>query len=276
MADEFHPIESTFWSETEVGSGTRSETRRLRFELDSRGHWVPGRLDLPPSAHGALPLVLVQHGAGSSKDDPILTPVVTPWVERGAAVARIDLPLHGERRDPKLSARVLAAVAPGASPSALDQQLWTDLHEQVVADLRRTVAALSARPEIDPGRIGFVGFSLGAMLGAAFCAAEPQIRAIALALGGAGIAPAPFDPLDAVARISPRPLLLVNTRGDERVPAERAEALHAAAREPKEVAWYEGGHRELPGIALKRIWLFLSEHLPIPSEHPVARPSGGV
>jgi hypothetical protein len=40
-----------------------------------------------------------------------------------------------------------------------------------------------------------------------------------------------------------------------------AETLHAAAGEPKEVAWFEGGHSTLPGVALKKMWSFLARQL---------------
>ncbi len=229
----------------------------LRFEVVSRGDWVPGRLFLP-SGPGPFPLILVQHGAGSSKDDPIMDTVSAPWVEGGAAVARLDFPLHGERTDAKLTGRVLAALAEGSGASSLDLGLWPDLHAQAVSDLRQAVSALSGRDEIDGERVGYAGFSLGGILGAAFCASDPRVRVAALALAGGGLAPSPFDPTDHVGAFAPRPLLLVNARDDQRIPQARAEALHAAAGQASEVAWFDGGHGELPGAALKRIWRFLA------------------
>ena len=57
------------------------------------------------------------------------------------------------------------------------------------------------------------------------------------------------------------PLLFVNMTGDERIPRDRAETLHAAAGDPHVVEWYDGGHSEVPGAALKRMLGFLREHL---------------
>lgn len=253
MTTSIDPVAlESFWCEPCEGG--------LRFEVAHQGEWIPGRLFLP-DGEGPHPLVLVQHGAGSSKDDPIMDSVTGRWVEGGAAVARVDFPLHGERHDPKLSLRILAALAPEASPSDEERALWGDLARQAVGDLQTTLAALSARPEIDETRVGYAGFSLGAILGASFCASTPQVSAIALALGGAGMAPSPHDAGDVIAAIAPRPILFVNTREDERIPRERAEALHAAARDPKEVVWFDGGHGDLPGAALKRIWQFLAPEL---------------
>lgn len=232
----------------------------LRFEVSHRGDWVPGRLWLPEGA-GPFPLVLVQHGAGSGKDDPVMDGVTGPWVAGGAAVARIDFPLHGERSDPKLGARVLGRVGGEQVGSALEGDLWGDLVRQASGDLSRCLDALAALPEIDAGRIGYVGFSLGAILGTPFCAGDARIRAAVLALGGGGLAPEPYDPLQFVGRIAPRPILFVNALRDERIPRDRAEALHAAAGDPSEVAWFDCTHAELPGAALKRMWLFLRETL---------------
>jgi fermentation-respiration switch protein FrsA (DUF1100 family) len=41
-------------------------------------------------------------------------------------------------------------------------------------------------------------------------------------------------PIDAVARIAPRPLLIIHGEDDNLTPAEHARRLYAAAREPKE------------------------------------------
>lgn len=228
----------------------------LRFEVTHRGDWVPGRL-LLPEGPGPFPLVLVQHGAGSSKDDPVMDTVTAPWVRGGAAIARIDFPLHGERSDPKLSARVLGALSIDGTRSALDESLWADLVRQATGDLSRSLDALVGLPEIDGSRIAYAGFSLGAILGTPFCALDKRVGAVALALGGGGLAPEPYDPLQYIGRIAPRPVLFVNALRDERIPKDRAEALHAAAGAPKQVEWFDCAHGELPGAALKRIWVFL-------------------
>lgn len=52
----------------------------------------------------------------------------------------------------------------------------------------------------------------------------------------------PTDPVHWVGCISPRPVLKVNGDADEVIPVAAADALHNAAREPKQVEWYHGGH----------------------------------
>jgi dienelactone hydrolase len=114
---------------------------------------------------------------------------------------------------------------------------------------------------VDAGRTAYAGFSLGTILGALFCAGEPRVRAAALAIGGGGVGPAEADPASHIARFAPRPLLFVNATLDQRISRERAERLHAAAGEPKQVLWFECGHSDLPGRALKAMWQFLRPEL---------------
>lgn len=237
-------------------------TRRLRIEFTSRGDRVPGRLLLPLEGPGPFPLILLQHGAGGSKDAPYLDAAAAPWVRGGAAVASLDFPLHGERASAKLTERLLAALGGTlAGESGEAAGLWVEFVRQAVVDLRRALDALSSLPELDGGRVAYAGFSMGTILGAPFCAEEPRLRAAALAIGGGGFGPAEVDPAAHIGRFAPRPLLFVNATRDERIPRRAAETLHAAAAAPKEVVWFECGHSELPGAALKAMWRFLQRHL---------------
>jgi hypothetical protein len=47
-----------------------------------------------------------------------------------------------------------------------------------------------------------------------------------------------------VARIAPRPLVIVGAREDERTPAGQIELLYELAGEPKRLRWTEGNHIE--------------------------------
>lgn len=236
------------------------ELRTFRFEYSSRGDRVPGRLLLPPTGDGRVPAVLLQHGTGGSKDAAYLDATGGPWAQRGMAVASIDFPLHGDRASAKLSQRLLETLR---NPGEMDPGTHSLLHEfvdQAVVDLRRAVSVLESFPEIDAERIGYGGFSLGAMVGAIFCGLDPRPRAAAFALGGGG-GPAAIDPAGSVGGFAPRPALFVNATRDEVVSRGSAEALFAAAGEPKELLWFESSHSDLPGAALKAMWLFLQRHL---------------
>ncbi len=235
--------------------------RRLRFEFTSRGDRVPGRLLLPAQGSGPAPLVLLEHGAGGHKDSPYVDAAALPWVRRGAAVVTIDLPLHGERASPKLTGWLLESAALGRSPGPFDAILWREFARQAVADLSRALDALEGIAGLDSTRVAYAGFSLGALVGACFCALDARPRAVALALAGAGLGPDDLDAARHVAALAPRPLLLVNARHDARIPPEAAERLFAAAREPKRQLWFDATHTELPGRALKAMWTFLAPQL---------------
>lgn len=254
------------------------ELRALSFAFSSRGDRVPARLLLPASGtgddesgtrdgRGPYPVVLLQHGAGGSKESAYLDAAAGPWARRGLAVAAFDFPLHGERADAKLSQLLLAdfarASALGGTGEVPGLGLAEEFARQARSDCAQALHALAAMPAIDPTRIGYAGFSLGAILGVGFCATDPRPRAVALALGGGGIGPAQLDPTQQAGAIAPRPLLMVNATRDETVPRAATEALFAAAREPKELLWFEGTHNSLPGAALKAMWRFFERHLPV-------------
>ena len=235
--------------------------RLQRFEFASRGDRVPGRLLLPARGGQKRPFVLLQHGAGGAKDSPYLDAAAGPWVRGGAAVASIDFPLHGERASTKLSARILAEIGAALARADGVSSLWVEFVQQAVCDLRRALDALRAHPELEPGRCAYAGFSMGTILGASFCGIDPRPCAAALAIGGGGFGPSEVDPVRWIGRFAPRPVLFVNAMRDERVPRAASEALYAAAGEPKEMAWFDCGHSELPGAALKAMWIFLRRHL---------------
>ncbi len=236
-------------------------TRLQRFEFASRGDRVPGRLLLPADRGCRFPLVLLQHGAGGSKESPYLDAAAGPWVRAGAAVASIDFPLHGERASAKLSALVLAEIGAALRQTEGDSKFWVEFVQQAVCDLRRALDSLAEHPELEISRCAYAGFSMGTILGASFCGTDPRPRAAALAIGGGGFGPSEVDPARWIGRFAPRPVLFVNASRDERVPRAASEALFAAAGEPKEIAWFDCGHSELPGAALKAMWSFLRHHL---------------
>lgn len=128
---------------------------------------------------------------------------------------------------------------------------------------------LVARPDVDTARIAAVGASLGVPPVAKWAADDPAPRAIALVYGGghidrqveillaegriwpwvrrflanaAGRVFAPLEPTTTVRGIAPRPLLVIGSRDDQRIPAEGVQALFDAAGEPKRIIWLEGGH----------------------------------
>ncbi len=158
----------------------------------------------------------------------------------------------------------------------LVETLWSDLDfflkrtqaedvknsiEEVV-NLRRAMDLLLAEPGIDPARFAYVGHDFGGMYGVlagsldqrptqyVIMAATPRFADWYLYLpkleGEAREAfireMAELDPIAHVAKLAPAPVLFQFGTDDPHVPKERAEEFFAAAREPKELRWYDSGH----------------------------------
>lgn len=143
---------------------------------------------------------------------------------------------------------------------------------ETVGDFRRAIDFAVTRPRVDTRRIGFVGISLGAILGTLTTALDSRIRVFASVVGGGDwklIMPAQFraiaerdaqesrggqlirkynnlledvDPKNYAARIAPRPILMLNGRSDDIIPPAAARVLYNAARQPKTQKWFNAGH----------------------------------
>ncbi len=215
---------------------------------------VPGVLVYHRDTPAPRPVLLIEHGLNSGKDDERLALLRAVWAARGFACATIDLPRHGERADDPLDVLAMLALP------------YSGLHfvQHTVIDLRRAVDFLGSRDDIALDRLGYLGFSMSTFLGVQFVAVEPRVRAACFAMGGAGlfhflVSRAPernradqelvaqlVDPLHYAPRIAPRPVLQVNGTGDTIVPAALGAMLHSALQEPKQMLWYPGGHDGLP------------------------------
>lgn len=227
----------------------------------SLGQTVPAYLTLPTTGTSPHPCIVVQHGFGGSKED--VRALWSDMAHAGIGTFAIDARLHGERGTRQ------QLVAAGHTASGMRSLL-----EGTAIDLRRALDYLSKRRECDSHRLGFFGLSMGAFLGAMVAGADSRVRATVLLVGGgnwrvfleqtrgleaAGLDlgrvrdnPAsldaavkeldPIDPVHWVRRISPRPLLMLNGDADTIVPPDSARALHNAARKPKDIVWFHGGH----------------------------------
>jgi len=116
---------------------------------------VPGLLLKATNATGRLPVVIVMHGTGGTKEG------VISWLEKlvdgGFVAVAIDARYHGERtKAGKGTDEYNAAIT----------QAWRDQREHpfyydTVWDAMRLVDYLSTRDDVDAQRIGLVGISKG-------------------------------------------------------------------------------------------------------------------
>lgn len=235
-----------------------AEPETFRFSLVSRGDFVHGRLQpvagSGPATSGAsqkAPLLLVGHGLGGSLEDVLAggaggasfapqTQVAEILGAQDCSVAAIDLPLHGERSSPKLSARLVEGVTRLARNEPLDPEtevLVEEFARQSHADLIRTAEALAELDFVDETRIGYFGFSVGAWVGS-YALARAPFRSSALAVVGGGSGRPDLDPATYLGekRPGPSPLLILGAENDDRAPIASAQRLFDAASEPK--AWH--------------------------------------
>ncbi len=231
---------------------------------------VPATMYLPRGHDGPRPALLLQHGASTTKDDYYIQQPSRRWSEAGYVCLAIDAPGHGERSFEGPISR---------------QELWRlgliyrmrDLRVQGVVDLMRALDLLESRPEVDAGRVGYMGVSMGTFLGVPLCGMDQRIRSAAFIIGGGNLrrmlggetgvdrdeAELVFqatDPVHFAPRISPRPALMLNGEQDSTVPRAATEALYEALREPKEIRWFDMGHT-VTGEVYKQALQFFNETL---------------
>jgi dienelactone hydrolase len=212
--------------------------------------WLPGS---PPPWRA----MVILHGAGSRKENH--GDFGRACAASGWAALAYDQRGHGESED-------------SMSPEAL-------------ADVGRMARFLAASDGVDPARVCVRGSSMGGFM-AIQAAATSDLIAGAIAICPAGaqhltrglrsdelrmrIDPAGASALtawlaehdlrQAVELMGSKPLLLIHARGDDQIPADWSEELHARADEPRKLIVLPGGHHrsaqhdaELHGIALR--WL---------------------
>ena len=250
----------------------------LKVYFDSvNGERVPGLLSLPEKV-GKVPCVVFLHGYGGNKDDILAGAGLI--ANEGYAIISIDAEYHGERRE---EGKELY------SPNVTDSVRGIT---QTVIDLRRAVDYLETRPEIDPGKIGYAGGSMGGIPGAIFIGVEPRIKAAALIVAGGNMSlmvresqhftmPAireflqrenmsydelqelldPIDPINFIGNFSPRPVVFHLGKYDTVVPAESGRQLYEIAGESKQIYWYDAGHDIPLELVLARILDFMDRNL---------------
>jgi dienelactone hydrolase len=154
---------------------------------------------------------------------------------------------------------------------------------------------LLEEPWVDSGQLMIVGASLGVPFAATAAARDARISGAILVHGAADnrlwletqvarridikflhrplgtilywLAYGPvLNTPQRIAQISPRPVLIVGARNDERTPAGQTELLFAAAREPKLLRWTDGRHIQ-PGRnhVVEDLLRIADEELPLPS-----------
>lgn len=197
-------------------------------------------LFIRPAADGRYPCALLLHALSRDKDE-MIRHFGRALARNGVAALALDAHLHGERRSGRLE-----------KLSPLD---YLNGARDTIIDYRQALDFLETRADVDPARIGLLGYSLGAMMGSILAGVDERVAACAFLVGGdivrtyQGQVPVflrgmldPVSPSLFVGHIAPRPVLFINGKWDNKVSLESAELLHHAAGEPKEIRWADCGH----------------------------------
>ena len=202
-------------------------------------------LVLPPGGGERRPAVVFVHGSGGDRQQ-LLVPAT--WLAARHAVGLV------------ITEPSSNASAPSSGSAVAELRRQARLEERDVVAVRRGIDLLRSRPDVDPGRIGYVGWSAGARTGAILAGVEPRLRTVVLMSGGAtpvsayaakapaSLRPAirrylsPVDPLRYVPRASAAGLLLQDGRKDQIVPRSALEAMAHAAPRGTTLRWYSADH----------------------------------
>ena len=188
------------WVVEDDVSNLSPKARSWQLEFSSRGDRVRCQLAVPSTGPPTSPVVLCLAGAGETSDSTRF-PCASALIESGVAVAMLNLPLHGPRKSPKFSERLVGALTAEHALDDNGRALVQEYARQSKSDISRALTVLADRPTIDESRVGLLGIGVGANL--AVLGAENFAAVGPLASYKRGQAPDPS--LDGDAALAQRP-----------------------------------------------------------------------
>jgi dienelactone hydrolase len=231
-----------------------------KFEFDNgAGSVVPGYLLLPKSVSGKVPAILYCHWHGGEYEigkEELFQAGHTPeppgpaLAKRGYAVLAIDACCFGERNGRGPGGPAEKGNAGELSASKFNLWVGRSLWGMIVRDDWMALDYLASRPEVDSGRIGVMGMSMGATRAWWLMALDERIRTgvpiccltryrnlidreLLKAHGIYYFVPNMLNHFDTeaiVALIAPRPVLFLDGDQDGTSPVDGIHAIEDAVR----------------------------------------------
>jgi dienelactone hydrolase len=257
----------------EAGTETHPGFTQIDLSYASpHGGRVPAYL-IVPDGPGPFAGLILMHGSSGNRDTQV------DFARDLAPTGAVVLLISGPSGRPDRLARIDTWIT--FTPNDRAEQI------QLIVDLQRGVDLLLSRPEVDPARLGYVGYSYGAAMGGLLAGVEHRLAAYGFMVGDGGLvahftdadgpidylaemppaaqadwlaAMEPIEPIEFVDEAAPAALFFQNALRDTLVSREDTEAYQAAGSEPKRVAWYDSGHG-LPRQAYLDMVAWLAEHL---------------
>jgi dienelactone hydrolase len=201
------------------------------------GGRVPA-LVVAPRARGPHAGVIFMHGFGGSKLD---------FLGEAAGVARLG---------------AVAVTIDSPIRRTSDRRALGRLMIRNVIDLRRAIDLLLARDDVDPERIGLVGYSLGAEAAILTAAVENRLATVIVQASPARLdgERRDLDPIRYVAHTAPAELYFQGATLDQSVPPRELQALIAKAPKPVYDRWYDTSHSFEPAANRDQV-AWLRDHL---------------
>jgi dienelactone hydrolase len=215
---------------------------------------VDARVLRPAAQDGPLPVVVLLGGHRTGRDAVGL--VGHPG---RAAMVALNYPYHGENsirsaadlfRSIRAVQRALLDTPPAASAVLdwLETQDWADTSRAELVGVSFGAPFVAVAGALDErfGRVwiihggagnrGWIEHNLRERI------PNNWLRPLAASLVHLMVYGNSFDTEDWVARIAPRPVVVIGARDDERLPEHKVKNIYRAAGQPKELIWTEGGH----------------------------------
>ncbi len=225
---------------------------------------IAGFLLLPPGK-GRRPAVVFVHGAGGDRRELLAQ---AAWLAaRNVVTLTITEPSTSN------------PPAQVTTESEFVRQV-RDVQIRDTVTVRRAVDVLESLPEVDPQRIGYLGWSAGAKTGAFIAASDRRVKALVLLSAGAATlaefvanAPPPLqssvrqilgsvDPIRYIAGARSGSVLLEDGTKDEVVPHSALLNIVHAAPSGTTVHWYKAKHA-LDDAAYHDAFVWLAGKLPV-------------
>jgi dienelactone hydrolase len=211
-----------------------------------------------PKGPGPFPAVIVLDITGGNQE--LSRFIARTFAQNNIAGLFVQMAYYGPRRPPGSKLRLLSTNVPRTMAAI----------RQTVLDCRCAAAWLASRPEVDAGRIGILGTSLGSFIATLTSEMDPRFSRVAILLGGGGLVDAfydhpqaapyrriwellggtkeqvkevfgPVDPITKAGNLKGRQVLMIAARRDELVPPSAAVKLWEAMGQPK-IIWYDTTH----------------------------------
>jgi pimeloyl-ACP methyl ester carboxylesterase len=120
---------------------------------------VPALVLGPEKADGKLPAIVVLHGTGGSKEGQ--KGWLTRLAKQGFLAIAIDARYHGERSGGAKGATAYNEAILRAYRTRPGEPMEHPFYYDTCWDLWRTADYLQSRPDVDPEKLGMIGFSMG-------------------------------------------------------------------------------------------------------------------